>query len=384
MVAVSNFKFHCLICAISLSIGAPALHAASAIGEVSIIGNASPAGGTTDLWAHSYQSGYKGQTNAVVGPNASTTYTQDNGTTTFTTGPLTNYKGSITVKRVQGLGQSQITTVSKYRPIVGVTGLAKPNQANNYLGAGVTSTSGAFEGIAGYNWPITVGPNSGFTPKLQAAGYDNDPNAYGTAAGEADDPITITSSFSYTPSLDASIKLDAANQSGDVDVFATDSSIESDIDNFVQDDATLSTLWDLSLSAAGHISSVSDVGFDFELNPLALDEKEILLPGAWGTGEGSSHAVDVALANAFNAYVDGQIAAGALTFNPTTDEVDLANFSPFPDQTEFSPDNNSVEFVEGAEADIQATPLPPAIWGGLALAGLLATSRMTKSKRVLS
>jgi hypothetical protein len=197
-----------------------------------------------------------------------------------------------------------------------------------------------------------------------AASYDGQhPPNPGSAAGQAGDPFFIPSGspLIYDPILNDSIQLDAGESGGAIS-WASDSSVftSDNMDNFVQDGAPLDqTLWYLTLGGQGPIASTSDVGIDFELNPLALNE--IAFPSSFLAGLGS-YSDATSEAALIDQAIDQTVAA-ALTLNGN--EVDLSGFDPFPTGTTFSAISGGVEYADGVDAGISgdgfsSTPAPQA------------------------
>lgn len=191
---------------------------------------------------------------------------------------------------------------------------------------------------------------------LFAGAYDGGPKPPpGDAAGWAVDPFFVPSSGSpltYDPVLNDSIQLGMGESGGaisweaDSSVFASDS-----MDNYIQDGAPLDqSLWYLAIGGQGPITSTSDMGIDFELNPLALNE--IAFPSSFlaGLGSFSDAASEAAL---IDQSID-QTVAGALTLNGN--EVDLSGFNPFPAGTTFTAADGGVDYADGVDAGINGGP----------------------------
>jgi hypothetical protein len=193
------------------------------------------------------------------------------------------------------------------------------------------------------------------------------PPPNGSAAGLAVDPFSVPSGSAYTydPSLSDNIQLGPGLSGGAV-VWATDSSVftSDTVDNFGNDGAPLDqTLWFLALGTESSTNSTSNLGIDFELNPLAL--KEINLPSSFLAGLGS-YSDPTSEAALIDQAIDGAVAK-ALTQNGS--EVDLNGFDPFPAGTTFTAANGGVVYADGVDAGVVGTP-EPSTWILLATGSL--------------
>jgi hypothetical protein len=177
----------------------------------------------------------------------------------------------------------------------------------------------------------------------------------GQAAGEAIDPIPVYNStpVQYAPIFGAEVQLDDMNQSGGAAIFATDTYIDPNADNWdYESDPT--SMWRLTMNADGPVSSVSDLNVTFDFNPAALNEITFnsylaSLPGYY---PGISNA-NLAL------LIDSQVESMAESnITITSGDAVLNDIQLFPDDTIYTPFNATQDYSEGAVGNIEAVPEP--------------------------
>jgi hypothetical protein len=378
MPAIRHARFPLIASAFCALCAAPPLHAESMItGNVDTgfqqlsLANM----GNVSLYAFSQQTAP-----APKGVNLTVTGTLvQNGVTTFPAPTkLTGAKDKITVTKALDPGKGLKTYPPYGGPIYGLVGIPKPTVAGD--SAQVQSLTGVFFGKA---TAVAPGLNNDPAGYIEAGGVNTGNGSQkGDAAAKTVDPVLIYSgiTFSYAPSVDATVELNNPDERGAVDFFATDSNVftSDSLNNFVADGAPLSdTLWVMSLSASESISSASDISAGFDLNPLALDE--ITLPVAYLKSLSLHYAslTPNQLAVLIDAQIDKEIAC---SLDVSGGIGTLSDFDPFPDGTTFTgAGGTDVSFADGVDAGLVAVPLPAAAPAALLLIGLLAAGALRKN-----
>jgi hypothetical protein len=330
-------------------------------------------GATTSLYAYSVQTG----TVAPAGPNAAVTSgNRNSGTPVTLVVPVTEGVAGGVGPTIRVPHPPSNLPISSGPPLVVERGVPKANLSSAGDMDSLTSASGDYSGTA-TQFERSVGfPNlaTGTVKEIQAQ-VETSPTRStrirqalpGKAAAQAVDPFTVAggSSYAYLIGVDASIDIDESPDQAGVLVFGTDSNMftTDTLDNFVEDGDPLNdTLWTLALSGDGLIDSASELGIDFELNPLAL--QEINFPTSYLAalpGYSASLTPDE-LAPLIDAEFDDRIGQ-AVSFGsgfPT-----LTGFSLFPDGTTYTPLNGLDDtYLDGVAAAVEA-PEP----SGLAMLG---------------
>jgi hypothetical protein len=244
----------------------------------------------------------------------------------------------------------------------------------------LVSSSGFYQGSAMQD---QTNPLLGL-PRIAAAaetGQGIPPGAGGSAAGEAVDPFTVPGgmSYAYGPTIDATLQLQDSATFGGVELYSVDSFVftDDDVANFVADGSPFeNTLWNLSLTANGPLTSTTSVDVAFQLNPAALTE--ILLPTPYLMSlPGFKPSMNAAaVAQLVDAAIAGAI-GGQLQFK--NGAVVLKDFPLFPAGTLFAPAGGDVVFADGAAAALTAVPEPGTLW--LLSAGLFGLAVVSSERR---
>jgi hypothetical protein len=325
-------------------------------------------GATTSLYAYSYRLTPNG---LQFGPNATVTVSLTSNGTPATTAPnVANSEFKIPVP-VPG----QPGTFAYYGNTVALKDQAKSLMVKPDDQELLQSASSLHRGYA-RQFVTDTG-----TLQIQAYAIGlGSPN--GKAAGAAYDPFIVPggATYTYAPAVDASVECDDTSSFASAMAYAVDSTTftSDDLDNFPEDGAPMNqTLWFVGVSADGPIASVSDLGIDFELNPLALNEISFpttylsMLPGYSPTLSAAQLAVLI------DAQIDGTLEQpGVITISDGT--ASISDYSLFPDGTTFTPFNGQdVEYGDGANAAEEEVPEPGAV-GLLVLALPLIASRPSR------
>jgi hypothetical protein len=320
--------------------------------------------GTTSLYAYSIQNATPDS--AQIGPNADVTVTLiSNGQPVEDAAKVpspveSNYKIPVPKKGEKGtFNFSGTPTVALLKQDKGL--LITDGDVEQ-----INSTSGKFTGSAyqtnedGTNFINAFALTMGLIK-----------TAPGKAAGAAFDPYIVPGgqSYSYQPTIDASLESDADGKAGVV-IYAVDSTTYTDspdLDNFTEGNAPMSeTLWSLSIASSGPISSSTQLSVDFEINPLAL--REINSSAFAGmTPSQIDDAVDLSLQQ-----------PGVWTISAGT--ATLTGFDPFSSNTTFTPFGGSVDYAEAVDAGIVETPLPASSIGGSILIVFLAAAKFSRRR----
>jgi len=282
--------------------------------------NAGLGGGTVTYLAHSQQF-----TTLASGPNDRTnlsTVSNLNGQTFQFNLPVVQ---GATISVSKGFLRGSKT----YSPVVGFKDRAKPPA--DVTIQDIASVSGSFQGRA------TLVPTRGNTTgHVSARGTNTSPNQdTGKAAASAVDPFEVAPGVhSYGQTINLSLQLDFASESGGVTYFALDSRF-TDLDTFFdQEDPFGEALWALSVFANGPTDSLSSVDVDFMVNPMARS-----------LGLFNPSLSDMQLEDAVR---------DALSLNGNL--VSLTDFSLFPGGTMLTvrSEDGNIQFGMGVSASIEA------------------------------
>jgi hypothetical protein len=255
------------------------------------------------------------------------------------------------IQNISVMGKNGVTA---YAPVVGLANQPKANikQAGDIQS--LFSLTGVYTG-SGNQFQQ---PSGRFLAALGfTTGVGKPPP--GAAAGAAFDPVTVPSGsiLPYAPTIGATMQLGDANISGGLDVYAVDSTVftSANVADFLNDGSPFAdTLWHLNLAADGPLGGTSDVGVDFELNPLAL--QEIAFPSSYlfSLPGYSPSLSDQKVAMLIDSAVDSAI-VGALGF--AGGNVSLPDFAPFPAGTQYVT-TSDVEYAQGVDAGLDVVPEP--------------------------
>lgn len=356
------------IVAVATALGAAPAFSASVSGDTSTGLRTKPGDqGTTELFVYSEET-VKGvtTTNARV---AGSTFSQ-NGNGPVTTTPIAGF-GVLKDGTCIRVGANPVGVAgcpvapNVYGPdVAGVRGLAKPGAEPPTVRQSASSVTGAFLGMARYQ-------NS--TGRITAVGTGQ---GIGRAAGAAFDPVPLYSPglYDYQEVIDASLTLDTPLDVGGLLYFAVDSRMTDPLAFYAAGQPLDATLWYLSISANGILSSLSDLqdparfSVSFRINDRSL--------------------LDPRMSDGMTPYTDGDIAAAVLrSFTLNRNTASLSGYTLFPSLTPSlgtalpgttvyrvgtNADGTPVQYGDGVNAGVTSfleIPEPPA-WA-LAVAALL-------------
>jgi len=319
--------------------------------------------GTTSLYAYTIQNATS--TSPQVGPNDAVTASLTSDGMPSTMPPAvkdTDFKIPVP-SRAQGIfkyyGNPTVSLLDQNKSLIVKAGDSET----------ITSASGAYSALA-----AQLAKADG-TREIQAGTRLTDSVA-GKAAAAAYDPVTIPggSTYSYAPTVSASVQVDDLTTSAGTVSYALDSNTftSGDLDTFPTGSPSMDpTLWYLGLSADGPVASVSDLGIDFELNPVALNE--ISFPTAYLTSlPGYSPSLTPAeLAALIDTQIETALMQPGVISIAGDGTASLSDYQFFPDGTTFTPANGQdVEYADGSNAAIEDDVPEPESGGFFVLAAL--------------